>query len=276
MLTVNAGPLAFPTSIVSLAISVLVAAGVGHWVGRRTHVGIGNVLFDMILAGMLAARLAFVFAWFEKYRLTPWSIIDIRDGGFTVWAGVIAALLVGSWQGCRHANLRKPLLLGLLAGAFTWSTAPGMFRIGDGPSLSSLAAAPLLSLAGGSASLSAISGGRPMVINLWATWCPPCRREMPVLAEAQRLRSDVSFVFANQGEGVNTIQQYLAAAKLLLSNVILDPSNALGHEAGSRGLPTTLFYDAQGHLVDAYVGALSTATLASKLKKIVSPVGGAH
>lgn len=115
-----------------------------------------------------------------------------------------------------------------------------------------------------------------MVINLWATWCPPCRREMPVLAEAQRLRSDVSFVFANQGEGVNTIQQYLAAANLLLSNVVLDPSKALGREAGSRGLPTTLFYDAQGHLVDAYVGALSTATLSSKLKKIAIPVGGAH
>src|SRR5690554_8147761 len=42
--------------------------------------------------------------------------------------------------------------------------------------------------------------GKPVVVNLWATWCPPCIREMPVLDEAQQANQDIHFVFVNQGE----------------------------------------------------------------------------
>src|SRR5690606_40886240 len=42
--------------------------------------------------------------------------------------------------------------------------------------------------------------GQPTVVNLWATWCPPCRREMPVLRDAQQRYPDIAFIFANQGE----------------------------------------------------------------------------
>src|SRR3546814_7473677 len=65
--------------------------------------------------------------------------------------------------------------------------------------------------------------GEPMVVNLWATWCPPCRREMPVLAKAQEERGDVTFVFVNQGESESEIRDYLRESHLQLSNVLLDP-----------------------------------------------------
>jgi thiol-disulfide isomerase/thioredoxin len=110
-----------------------------------------------------------------------------------------------------------------------------------------------------------------MVVNLWATWCPPCRREMPVLAAAQKQETGVSFVFVNQGEEGSTAQRYLNIEKLDLANVLLDPGARLGREVGSGSLPTTLFYDTNGRLVDTHLGQLSAASLASKLSKIRTP-----
>jgi thiol-disulfide isomerase/thioredoxin len=53
--------------------------------------------------------------------------------------------------------------------------------------------------------------GKPLVLNLWATWCGPCRREMPVLATAQQAHDDVQFVFLNQGETLDEVQGFWPA-----------------------------------------------------------------
>jgi thiol-disulfide isomerase/thioredoxin len=129
----------------------------------------------------------------------------------------------------------------------------------------------LTTLAGEPVDLAGLAAGQPLVVNLWASWCPPCRREMPVLAAAQQQETGVRFVFANQGEGAATAQRYLSASQLALANVVLDPGTALGKAVGSTALPTTLFYDAKGRLVDTHLGELSAASLASKLKQLRTP-----
>jgi len=110
--------------------------------------------------------------------------------------------------------------------------------------------------------------GQQVVINFWATWCPPCRREMPVLAEAQRLYPQVTFVFANQGEGAGEVHTFLASQTLQLDNVLLDSGGRLGQLVGSRALPTTLFYDAEGRQVGSHLGELSSASLARALETL--------
>ena len=262
MLTANLGPLFVPMTLLLLVLALLVAAGVGRLVGRGQKEGIGYILTDMLIAAALVARIAFVAVWFDTYRSAPWAMLDIRDGGFIPWAGVVAALLVATGYGWRRASLRKPLTLGLAAGALAWG---GMFGAILMMANTSLPKASLTTLEGEPADLAKLAAGKPMVVNLWATWCPPCRREMPVLAAAQQQEAGVRFVFANQGEDGATAQHYLAAAGLAIANVLLDPGAAIGREVGSTGLPTTLFYDASGRLVDTHLGALSAATLASKL-----------
>jgi thiol-disulfide isomerase/thioredoxin len=116
--------------------------------------------------------------------------------------------------------------------------------------------------------LAQAAGGRPAVVNLWASWCGPCRAEMPVLAAAQQRTPDVAILFANQGERADTVQAYLARERLAMRDVLLDERSALGPTVGSRGLPTTLFYDAQGRLVDAHVGVLSAASLHARLQRL--------
>lgn len=264
MLTVNLGSLPVPITLLLLAVALLVAAGVGRLVGRDQQMGIGNVLVDMSWAALLVARIAFVAAWFDLYRTAPWSMVDLRDGGFTPWAGLLAALGVAIWRGWRRAALRKPLIWGVAAGVLAWG---GMFAAIQTMNNAALPQVPLTTLAGESADLATLAAGKPMVVNLWATWCPPCRREMPVLAAAQEQETGVSFVFVNQGEAGATAQRYLSIEKFDLANVLLDPSTRLGREVGSGSLPTTLFYDANGRLVDTHLGELSAASLASKLSR---------
>ena len=109
--------------------------------------------------------------------------------------------------------------------------------------------------------------GRPRVINLWATWCPPCRREMPVLAEAARTRPDVTILFINQGEGRAAIERYLTSAGLSLPHVLLDPNAQVSRHYHSVGLPATLFLDDAGHVVDSHAGEISYETLREKLSR---------
>lgn len=265
MLTVNLGPIPLPTTLFLMLVALLVAAGVGRLVGRGQKTGIGNVLVDMLWAALLMARIAFVAIWFETYRSTPWTVLDIRDGGFTPWAGIAAALLVALWRGWRQQALRKPLILGLAAGALVWGALFGTLRMLKNPTLPDVS---LTTLAGEPTNLAALAQGKPMVVNLWATWYPPCRREMPVLAAAQKRETGVSFVFVNQGEEGSTAQHYLDASQLDLAHVLLDPGAHLGREVGSGTLPTTLFYDAGGRLIDTHLGALSTASLAGKLNQL--------
>lgn len=265
------GPFALPTQLIVLLVCAVVAAVIGHFVGRPQKASISGTLVDMALAAGLVARLAFVAVWFEHYRDAPWNIFDIRDGGFTPWPGVLAAIIVAIWQGWRHLTLRGPLLMGLLAGTLTWIVSLAVIRLGEGPTLSDLGEIPFMTLQDKPETLAGLAHGRPLVVNLWATWCPPCRREMPVLAAAQQQVPGVNFVFANQGEYAETVQKFLATSQLSLGNVLLDPGKKLGQQLGSMALPTTLFYDASGRLVDTHLGALSSASLASKLMRLQVP-----
>lgn len=131
----------------------------------------------------------------------------------------------------------------------------------------------LLDVAGQEVSLQELNG-RPLVINIWATWCPPCIREMPVLADAQQQEDDIVFAFVNQGEGQGEITDFLEESQLTLDNVLLDISGRFGHQVGSRVMPTTLFYNAKGRQVSSHLGELSAASLShhiSRLKEEETP-----
>ena len=164
--------------------------------------------------------------------------------------------------------LRKALPLAALAIALAWIALPGALRFGADPTVATLDALPIAPLQGAPIGLKQRAGGRPLVVNLWATWCGPCRHEMPLLADAQKKRPDVAFAFANQGEDAATAQRYLTDSGLALDHVLLDLGKAIGAAAGSRALPVTLFFTADGRLVDTHVGALTAGSLDAALRRI--------
>lgn len=120
MLTINIGPLALSTAYVLLLLSLLLATFTGWYVGRRSAVNPEKQLFRLLLAALLVARVAFVAVYFEHYREQPWQALDIRDGGFIAWPGLLAALLLGAWLAWRTPAIRKSLASALAVGVLSW------------------------------------------------------------------------------------------------------------------------------------------------------------
>ncbi len=261
------GPLALPYSLLLTLAAIGLGGLVGGLLARRAGVDAEPALTRMLLVSLLAARLAFVWQWRELYFAAPLDILDIRDGGWEPAAGVAAAFAVGLYRSRAQRALRKPVLAAsVTAGAVMLLASVAMLVFAPAPI--AMPALQLSTLDGQPMALTGFSG-KPTVINLWATWCPPCQREMPVLEQAQAANPDIHVVFVNQGETQQDVAAFLDRFRLkTLANVLLDPQHRTGMALGHRGLPTTLFFDARGQLVDTRVGQLSEATLAQRLSEL--------
>ena len=95
--------------------------------------------------------------------------------------------------------------------------------------------------------------GRPVVVNIWAQWCEPCKRELPIFQRvALEHRADVAFL------GVAADRS--GKARELLSEIplpfpsVLDPDAEISNAAGVKSLPKTLFYDATGKRTHVKLG----------------------
>lgn len=262
------GRLPFPAPMLLLFGSIFAALALGNRLAKGERATVERSIWLLIGLTLLAARAGFVFRYRDFYLGDPLRILDIRDGGFRPAVGIAAGIVAGIWSVWRQANQRTPVLAALAVGCAVWgvgSAVLAMSRQGQ-----AVPDAALATLDGGSVRLRSMLG-KPMVVNLWATWCPPCRREMPVLARAQAEHPGVTFVFVNQGEQGEAVKTYLAAQQLAVHNVLLDGTTVLARATGSGGLPTTLFFDARGKLVDRRLGELSPATLAQGLESLREP-----
>ena len=259
------GPLVLPASLIFMLLAVTAAVFVGKWFGRRVDVDVEPMLFQALVVGVVVARLAFVLQYRMAYQASPLAVFDIRDGGWRPLAGFAAAwLFVLGWL-FKKPPLSKPLLAAVFAGTMIWGG--GIFSLSISSDEQELPTLSLVSLQGSTVDLAQFKG-KPTVVNLWATWCPPCVREMPVLYQAQAANPEVNFVFINHGESALRVGPWLAARNLLLSNVLLDTQGQAMGVFNQRGLPTTLFFNAKGRLVSTRTGELSAASLTEKLDSI--------
>jgi thiol-disulfide isomerase/thioredoxin len=101
--------------------------------------------------------------------------------------------------------------------------------------------------------------GRPTVINLWATWCAPCLKEMPSLLKLQAEiagRLTVAAV-AEDHRGAAVVDPFVARYNLAALKVYLDPHQAVAEAFGVSDLPTSVVLDAAGRVVGRVLGGVN-------------------
>jgi thiol-disulfide isomerase/thioredoxin len=108
--------------------------------------------------------------------------------------------------------------------------------------------------------------GKPVLLNLWATWCAPCVKEMPTLdALAGEYDGKVRVLTASQDLQADLVVPFFAKAKFRHLEPWLDRENALSSALGGDGvLPTTVLYDASGQEVARVVGGFDWERPAAK------------
>lgn len=260
---VTIGPVSFSGGLLTTFAAILAATIVANVIGRKRGVDVERKLWIVIGVALLAGRAAYVLRYARSYAASPMSMFDIRDGGFMLAAGLIAGLAAAAFLAWRHRAASVPVMAGTGAGIAVFA----LFWIIELASPAPVVQVPqvvLQRVEGGTLALSSLAG-KPVVVNLWASWCGPCRREMPVLLQAQREHPEVTFVFVNQGESAQAVRDYLAANKLALANVVLDERSDVGRALKSRALPTTFFFDRSGKLQKRRAGEVSAATLVEQL-----------
>jgi thiol-disulfide isomerase/thioredoxin len=114
----------------------------------------------------------------------------------------------------------------------------------------------LVDLAGNTVSLSEFAG-RLVLINLWATWCEPCLREMPSLERMQsRLRDKITVIAISEDRGGSkTVEPFINKLGLKSFKTYLDPKSDAGRAFKVAGLPTSFLIDREGRVLGRVEGA---------------------
>lgn len=129
-----------------------------------------------------------------------------------------------------------------------------------------------LVLADGSAFQASDLAGRALLLNFWATWCGPCRHEIPLLLQAQAQHADALLVLAiNVKEHRSQVEAFAQELDMRLP-IVLDADGAVVDLFQVRGYPTSVFVDAAGRLVATWQGVLD----ADKLEALTKAALAAH
>ncbi len=181
----------------------------------------------------------------------------------------LAGIMIGS--------LTAGLLIGLAIGFFASSMlTKGSSQASDpGSALPAkgmkLADFELKDLDGNVVKLSQFAG-RPVLLNFWASWCPPCKAEMPLLQSVQEKHSkDLVVIGVDEQELPETAKAFIDENHLTIL-FLIDQTGDVSGQYHVRALPTTLFLDANGVLRAQHIGQMNEAQLDGYLDKIgVSP-----
>ncbi|HTT75941.1 MAG TPA: TlpA disulfide reductase family protein [Candidatus Binataceae bacterium] len=114
----------------------------------------------------------------------------------------------------------------------------------------------LPTLGGQQVSLSSMRG-KVVFLNIWATWCPPCREEMPSIeALYEKFKNDKNFVVlavSQDSDGRAPVASYVEKHGLKF-DVLLDPENEVGEAYDVSGIPETFIIDQKGRIVAHHIG----------------------
>ena len=217
---------------------------------------------------------------FVAERVTPILIF----GGVWIAAGLLLLALAGVWRLGRSWKLRRwpgrlatvlLLLLAVVSGLGLYLLlGPLSSQLAEGRAVYARIGQEAPDLAFRQVSDDAPRRlrdlrGQVVLLNMWATWCPPCREEMPALDKLQKEHGDRGLVVVTvSDEDRQTLQKYVADYPLS-TLYVYDP--AIAQKLGFYGRPLSLVIDREGKVREAVIGSRSYETFERKVMPLLTP-----
>ena len=274
---IQLGPLALNALLLFLATSLLLWLIALRLVAKRLGINfqwVRSLAEGAVLCSFIGARLFFALQYWEAYVDKVWTVFYFWQSGYNMIGGLFGVAGYAAYRLFRDKPA-KPLLNTLVIATVLVLTLSSTFIalvfIQPSTTSSNAGLAPVRQVpfeftdAHGQVVSFADYENKPMVLNFWATWCPPCRREMPLLEKSYAKYADqgIAVIAVNVGESVDVVNPYLVENNLTLP-VWLNgkhSTNQLFAYVDGQVMPTTLFIHADGRVVSRRVGELSAATL---------------
>lgn len=257
---IQLGPVAMATERLLAVVAIWAFLAMAGVIATRMNGQASKAGWVALLMGLIAGRIGFVAINLEAFRIEPWTVLAVWQGGFSGWLGAIAAIItIFIMLG------RKPAGVALAATVVCLMLAHIGASMLLAPQVRPMPRLAVEDIAGNRVEFG--GAGRPMVINLWATWCPPCLREMPMLIDVART-AQVPVLLVNQGEDAADVRAFLTRQGFADEAILLDGNAALGRAVGSSALPTTLFVNAAGDVVELHAGEISRAALTAEIRDL--------
>ena len=205
-----------------------------------------------ILFGLLAGVAFIYFFVFQDESAAPADVASQSEN-------------TASGQG--NANAAEMLLA---SDGIPIASAKGIDNKGAQPTVGQPAPNFALQLPDGATVTRSDFEGRPMIINFWATWCPPCRREMPDLVKAYETHKGEGLIVleVNSAEAPAQVEGFVEEFNVT-APVAIDARNEVMAVYRTNGLPATFFIDKDGVIQAHWPGFLDAKTLDELLEKIL-------
>lgn len=112
--------------------------------------------------------------------------------------------------------------------------------------------------------------GKNVYLNFFATWCPPCRAEMPDIEKVYQKYKDKDFVVlaVDLGEDRNTVKSFIEKNKFNFK-VLLDSDQTVGEQYSTTAIPVSIFIDKKGNIVAKKVGAMTSGEMELNVKMLI-------
>ncbi len=271
---ISLGPLAIPRGALALIISLILVSLLFRLRLRRQK-SLRTIVEDALSRGALVAlviwKLGPLFSMPGRVIDSPITLLIVPGGPWITGIALFLGLGVAAATLYRKPHGRR-VLFGA-AGAYVLVLVAGAglatsFLSAGGARYERLPDLEVELLSGETRRLSEFQA--PVVLNVWATWCTPCKAELPVKLEALQRYGDqftlLGVNLTNSEPGIPAVRSYVERNGLTYP-VVLDHNSRIASLIGVRGTPTTVIIDKEGNIVRRRFGAMTLGWLEGGLRE---------